>query len=184
LLKKGDKTKIQLKWFMLVALLTLFTTIVYSGSEAILKQKPTVVEAAKEIKKEEPATPPKEEPKTPPPAPKPVTPPAPKVYAAGVEQWRPLVAKYFPANQVENAMIILKNESGGDPYQISPTDDHGLMQLNCSFIGSKGAGGWCTWFGVTREQLKDPELNVRLASEVWKRSGWGKWTTSKYLYSG
>lgn len=101
----------------------------------------------------------------------------------GVEQYRYLVQVYYPAEEVDNALTIMRAESKGDPTAISPTDDHGLMQLNCGFVGSKGPGGWCTWFGVTREQMKDPETNIRLSAEVWRRKDWSQWTTS-YLLSG
>ena len=100
----------------------------------------------------------------------------------GVEQWRPLCAKYFGA-KVNECLAIMGAESGGVPTKVSKTNDHGLMQLNCSFVGSKGAGGWCTFFGVTKEEIKDPELNVKLARKVYDRSGgsWKQWTTSHKL---
>lgn len=45
------------------------------------------------------------------------------------EQYRPLVEKYF-GSATDAAMITMAHESGCDPNQISPTNDHGLFQLN------------------------------------------------------
>ena len=49
---------------------------------------------------------------------------------AGVEQWRGLVESIFPAFAVDNVLCIMLHESGGRADVVSPTDDHGLMQLN------------------------------------------------------
>ena len=52
------------------------------------------------------------------------------VSAAGVEQWRPLVGAIFPPENVDAVLSVMRCESGGDPEAVSPTDDHGLMQIN------------------------------------------------------
>ena len=109
-----------------------------------------------------------------------ITPEEPKVViqpvqTSGVEQWRPLVAKYFPANQVDNCLAVMRGESGGNHRAYSYTADAGLMQINTST--------WCGFFGVTTEQLFDPETNIRLARVIWDRAGgsWRPWTVSRKL---
>lgn len=98
------------------------------------------------------------------------------VRPGGVEQYRPLVAKYFPAREVDNALVIMAHESKGNPNAISKTNDYGLMQIHAPL--------WTNFFSVTTEQLKDPETNIKLASIIWRRGGWKAWSTWKYLYSG
>ncbi len=89
---------------------------------------------------------------------------------ANVEQWRPLVAKYF-GSQTDNALRVMACESGGNTMASSRTDDHGLMQIN--------GRTWCGFFGVSREQLKDPETNIKLAYVIYQRGGWRPWTCSR-----
>jgi len=83
---------------------------------------------------------------------------------AGVEQWRPLVAKYFPANQVDNALKIMACESRGNPNAVSRTNDHGLMQIH------KG-------LAIHGQKIYDPEFNIQLAyNNYYKTRGWQPWT--------
>jgi len=85
----------------------------------------------------------------------------------GVERWRSLVAKYFPANEVNNALITMKYESGGDPNAVSRTQDFGLLQLNFKT--------WGRFFGKSKQELLEPETNIACARIVFKRAG-NKWT--------
>jgi len=100
-------------------------------------------------------------------------PPKPTVYRGrnlkGVERWRPLVKKHFPANQVNNALLTMKLESGGNPKAKSHTSDYGLFQIN--------APTWRKHFGVSTEQFYDPELNVKFARVIYNRAGssWRPW---------
>lgn len=89
-----------------------------------------------------------------------------------VEKWRPLVAKYFPANEVNNALKIMKAESGGNPNALSPTQDRGLMQINQCHSAKVGGN---------LNALFNPETNVKVAYQIWKSSGWRAWTTSWVL---
>ena len=88
---------------------------------------------------------------------------------AGVEQWRWLVAQYFPADQVNYALAIMRCESGGNPNAHSPTADRGLMQINQ--VHSAKVGG-------NLNSLFDPHTNMRVARQVWDGAGWGAWTCS------
>lgn len=45
------------------------------------------------------------------------------------ESYRPLVQKYF-GSATPAAMIVMSHESGCNPNAVSPTNDHGLFQLN------------------------------------------------------
>lgn len=88
----------------------------------------------------------------------------PKIQMASVEQWRPLVAKYFPANQVDNALKIMACESKGNPNSVSRTNDHGLMQIHNGLAA----------YG---QQIYNPEFNIRLAyTNYYARRGWQPWS--------
>ena len=69
--------------------------------------------------------------------------PAAVAVSGGCEAYRPLVQKYF-GSATAGAMIVMSHESGCNPNAISPTNDHGLFQLN-------GIRGY------------DPEENIRIA---------------------
>ncbi len=83
------------------------------------------------------------------------------------EDYRSLVAKYFPANQVNNALYTMKKESGCRANAISDTNDHGLMQINYRWHAAK--------VNHNINRLYDPETNIRIASDIWKDSGWRAW---------
>ncbi len=59
------------------------------------------------------------------------------------ESYRGLVQKYF-GDATPAAMIVMQKESGCNPNAVSPTNDHGLFQLN-------------------GQPVYDPEANIRIA---------------------
>ncbi|HEU4321089.1 MAG TPA: transglycosylase SLT domain-containing protein [Acidimicrobiia bacterium] len=89
-----------------------------------------------------------------------------------VERWRPLVEQYFPADEIDTAMCIIEHESAGEPDADNPRSSAtGLFQIL--------AGHWGDHYGFTEEEFTDPELNVRLARDIWDQLGWGGWTTRR-----
>ena len=91
---------------------------------------------------------------------------------AGVEQWRTLVAAYFPADQVDRALRVMACESGGDPNAYNPSGASGLMQVLSS---------WADNFGYRPADLFDPAINLRVARYLWDDgearvgNGWVHW---------
>lgn len=83
------------------------------------------------------------------------------------ESYRGLVAKYFPADQINNALLTMQKESGCRPTAVSPTNDHGLMQINCTYH--------CSKVGGNVNALYDPETNVKLAADIYAGRGWTAW---------
>ena len=90
----------------------------------------------------------------------------------GVEQWRTLVAKHFPPNQVDTALRVMSCESGGNPNALNNnprTGDYsvGLFQINLfgNLANSRPSEEW----------LKVPENNISFAARM-SRNGWGAWT--------
>ena len=78
--------------------------------------------------------------------------------------------------QCANAIKIAQLESGLRTHVKSPTNDFGVMQVNCT-AHAKKVGGDCT-------KLYDLETNLRVAKQIYDGSrGWSPWTTSKMLAS-
>jgi len=78
------------------------------------------------------------------------------------EQWR------YPISTV-----IMPRESHCNPGAIGPTDDWGLMQIHGSWVRALcGAGIACS-----RQELLDPETNLKAAFFVYGAQGWGAWST-------
>lgn len=83
---------------------------------------------------------------------------------SNVEQWRGLVATYFPG-EVTRALCIMAAESGGNPNAVNPRSGAaGLFQI---------MPFWWEEFGGDRF---DPETNVRVAAAIRASQGWGAWS--------
>jgi soluble lytic murein transglycosylase-like protein len=84
----------------------------------------------------------------------------------GAEQWRSLVAAYFPPEHVETVLRMLQCESGGDPLAYS-AGNYGLLQINA--VHAARVGG-------NLEALYDPETNIRVGRDIWRdNAGFGPW---------
>ena len=100
-------------------------------------------------------------------------------WTGNVEQWRPLVEKYFPPERVDEAMRVMWCESGGNPEAKNPASTAtGLFQF------LDGTWAWMSvmsgWDGYSR---LDPEANVAVAAYLVDYSirtnhpygTWGHW---------
>lgn len=95
-------------------------------------------------------------------------------FSQSVERWRSLVAKYFPPEAVDQALMIMELESGGQniPSGFNAgggEDSHGLFQINLDAHGSR----------ISREQVYDPEANIRYAAQLYADQGWQPWSASR-----
>lgn len=88
---------------------------------------------------------------------------------ADVEQWRSLVAVYFPSDQVDRTLLVMACESGGNANAYNPSGASGLMQVLSS---------WADNFGYVPTQLFDPSINLYVASLLYYDGGWGHWRAS------
>ena len=99
----------------------------------------------------------------------------PRAVGVGVEQWRPLVAAYFPAGEVDRALCIMAHESRGNPNAKNPRSSAaGLFQFLRSTWNSvplSVSGG-----SYESGQVYQPEPNVRSAAWLQARSGWTQWS--------
>ncbi len=97
-----------------------------------------------------------------------------RTFTGSVEQWRPLVAAYFRAGDVDRALRIMACESGGDPniqHDNKSSGAAGLMQHLPRYWASRSAAA-----GFAGASIFDPTANV--ATAAWLRDqpgGWGHW---------
>ena len=97
--------------------------------------------------------------------------PAPAV-TAGVEQWRPLVAAYFPADQVDRALCIMGHESRGDPTATNPSSGAaGLFQHLPKYWADRSSKAG--WAGAN---IYDPTANTAVAAWLQATGGWTHWS--------
>lgn len=93
---------------------------------------------------------------------------------SNVEQWRSLVAAYFPADQVDLALVVMSCESGGNPNAFnSAYGASGLMQVLRS---------WADNFGYVPADLFDPSINLYVASILYYDGGWRHWNASRHCW--
>jgi hypothetical protein len=89
-------------------------------------------------------------------------------WSGSVEEWRGLVAAYFPPEAVETALCLMGPESGGDPNAHSGSDSIGLMQIH--------APTWADFYGVSWSDLLNPAINMRIAADIFlNQGGWIHW---------
>jgi hypothetical protein len=85
-------------------------------------------------------------------------------------RFRGLFEQY--AWDVNTAIAICMAESSGNTTIVSPTDDHGLMQINHGL-------------SIYGTQIYDPAFNIKVAYEQkYSKGGWKHWTvykTGRYL---
>lgn len=105
----------------------------------------------------------------PPAEPAPVSPP-PVGTVGRVEQWRGLVAAYFPAEWVEWALRIMQCESGGNPNAYNPSGASGLFQhLQRYWADRSYRAGW------GGADIFDPEANIAVAAWLLANGGTSHW---------
>jgi len=86
-----------------------------------------------------------------------------------VERWRQLVEDHFPPEEVEVALCVIRHESAGNPEADNPhSSATGLFQILSSL--------WSGHYGVSYDQLLDPDVNTRIARAIWDESGWHAWS--------
>ncbi len=92
-------------------------------------------------------------------------------WPVGVEQWRSLVTKYFPASQVERALRVMACESGGRPSALGKDGDKGLFQHLQRFWSDRSVKAG--WAGAS---IWDPTANVAVAAWLQRTGGWIHWS--------
>jgi len=83
-----------------------------------------------------------------------------------VENWRYLIIKYFPPEQVENAMAIMACESKGNPNAINNSDTKITGYPSCGLFQINGPMNW---------EWNNPDTNVDRAVTMFYTRGWQPW---------
>lgn len=77
------------------------------------------------------------------------------------------IRETFPEDP-DRAVAIAKCESGFNPKAVSPTNDHGLMQINKTVHTVEG-------------DIYDVETNLKFARTLYDERGWQPWTCNKMI---
>jgi hypothetical protein len=99
-----------------------------------------------------------------------------------------LVSRYFPADQVGNAMAVSRCESGHGNRVSKPNGngsrDFGVFQINDGGTvqaALKKLGISFSSIGDARNKALNPSINVRMARVIWDSRGWQPWTCAAKL---
>lgn len=107
--------------------------------------------------------------------------------SALAEQSRKYVVKYFPANEVENAMRIMQKESGGNFLIVTPPLGKFFAGMPVT-AGYEGSQSWGLYQindkahpEVDFSRVLDPDYNVQQAARIFKEAGnsWSQWSASR-----
>ena len=97
-------------------------------------------------------------------------------WSGSVEQWRGLVAEYFPANQVDRALCIMNLESKGDPNADNPRSTAaGLFQF-LKGTWDNTVPATITGGSYDSGRVYLPRANVAAAGLLWLNIGWTQWS--------
>ena len=80
--------------------------------------------------------------------------------------WRSTIARHFPEWATDEVVSVMMCESGGDANAVGGSS-LGLMQINEPYHRDKLA---------PRESLFDPDVNMRVAAQIWRDSSWSAWS--------
>lgn len=83
-------------------------------------------------------------------------------FSEAIERWRPLVSQYDW--NVDEALLVISRESGGNEMAVSSTEDYGLFQLH-------------------QNPIFDPAENIKAAYyEYYLKRGWRPWYSVPELW--
>ncbi len=97
----------------------------------------------------------------------------------GVEDWRPLIERFFAPEDVDRALRIVSCESGGDPAAANPISTaRGLFQhLGSAWPKRAERAGW------GGSDILDPVANTAVAAWlVYEGGGWSHWAASGHCW--
>lgn len=83
---------------------------------------------------------------------------------------------FSSAGQIDNASKIVRCESNFDPNAVSPTNDHGLFQINAIHRADFERVTGQPW-----SKVYDPHFNSLFARWLFDQQGWHPWVCKKVL---
>ncbi|MGB8021997.1 MAG: hypothetical protein WCF04_12270 [Candidatus Nanopelagicales bacterium] len=103
--------------------------------------------------------------------------------ATSTEEVLSLVRKFFPTEEVGNAMAVSRCESGHrnvvGARNSNGTRDYGIFQINDGGTlqaALRRVGVSYSSTSQARDHALDPLTNVRMAAVIWQSRGWQPWT--------
>ena len=98
---------------------------------------------------------------------------------SSVDDWRPLVARYFDQEDVARALAVIRCESGGAPEAKNPSSSaSGLFQHLGSYWDRRTVKAG--WDGA---DIFDPIANTAVAAWlVYEGGGWSHWNPSRHCW--
>lgn len=86
------------------------------------------------------------------------------------------ISTYF-ANEQSTAHRVVKCESGYNVNAVSPTNDHGLFQINAATWNKPGHhDAVADWIGRHWHLRYDPMTNAQMAKMIRDKYGWRSWS--------
>jgi len=116
-------------------------------------------------------------------------PPAPAVPVAGAGEIRALVCSGAYAWPCAEALAVFGCESGLNPAAVNPAGSYGLSQIQGYWHYDKvsRAVGYPVAqadAGTLMRLLQDPMINLAVADEIYRDSGWWHWRFSQSCWGG
>lgn len=81
----------------------------------------------------------------------------------------------FP-NEIDTAHRIVRCESNYDVNAVSPTNDHGLFQINAMWNKPGHSDEVADWIGRHWNLRYDPVYNALMAKMIRDKYGWDMWS--------
>ena len=96
------------------------------------------------------------------------------VSACSPQHW--ITTHFDNVGQVDNANKIVRCESNFDPGAVSPTNDHGLFQINAVHRADFERVTGQPW-----SKVYDAQYNAMYARWLYDQQGWSPWTCKTVL---
>lgn len=84
----------------------------------------------------------------------------------------------FP-DEAATAHRVAKCESNYNPNAVSPTNDHGLFQINAMWNKPGHHDPVADWIGRNWHRRYDPVVNTIMARKIRDAYGWGMWACAR-----
>lgn len=82
----------------------------------------------------------------------------------------------FTGSDNATAHRVVKCESNYNPNAVSPTNDHGLFQINAMWNKPGHPDEVADWIGRNWSKRYDPATNALMAKMIRQKYGWKQWS--------
>lgn len=85
-------------------------------------------------------------------------------------------ADWWPRSEQAMARCVIRHESSGNPYAVSPSNDHGILQVNAVHRRAFEALTGKPFF----PNIYNPVLAGQYGRQLWDQQGWRPWVGARY----